>query len=188
MTERGGERAPERTYILSERQFIDAVLKGAVAIGVLPDGPLELERARVHRADNGGLVIHLWLPAATSPEVAYEPKTLQPLLRQYEAELPGPVPTLAEVQAWTQEQLLEVSAWVRHVHAWAHPITGNEPEPLDYDPPAVLLTVRGAPSQPTRVQKKRAARKKRTAAEKGSLADQHSHEVAAREAEEAQGE
>lgn len=165
MTERGGERAPERTYILSERQFIDAVLKGAMAIGVLPDRPLELERARVHRANNGGLVIHLWLPAATSAEVAFEPKELLRMLRQYEAELPGPVPTLAEVQAWTPEQLLEVSAWVRHVHAWAHPIKGNEPEPMDYDPPEVLLTARGAPSKPTPVQKKKRAARKRTAAE-----------------------
>ncbi len=118
------ERKADRTYILTERQFLESVLAGATSKRYLPPGTLaEVQRAAVETAENGGVVLRIWVGQGERT-VALEPQVLQPLLKGYAEELPGNVPTLAQVKGWLEADLLEVSQWVHALHARAHPIAG----------------------------------------------------------------
>lgn len=171
------ERKADRTYILTERQFIESVLVGATTKRYLPPGiAAEAQRAQVETAENGGVVVRVWLgPIAT----ALEPQVLQPLLKQFASELPGPVPTITEVRLWREEELLEVSNWVRALHARAHPIAGMVlPDPGD-QPLVLFEVVRPDPAKPAKKAKvaKKAAKKARL--QKGSLGDAQALEARA---------
>jgi hypothetical protein len=154
-----------------------------------------VKRCNVEKADNGGVIVRIWEGGKVEPQrgperydpvsetfkpIAIEPQALIHDLKNHAKELPGPVPTLAEIKAWPEADLLAVSQWVRAVHAHAHPIAGMV-LPEVPDQPSVLFEFRAEPAP-----KAAKARKKRTRVEKGSLADRQHHGALARDPEEDQ--
>lgn len=155
------EREPDRIYVLTERQFIESVLTGAAKF--LPPGmTADAQRCMVQRAENG-VVLQIWVgekdPDRYLRTVPLEPQVLVPLLKQFSAQMPAGPPTLTEVKAWPEADLLEVSNWVRALHAHATPITGMALPEIP-DQPAVLFEVRPEESEPAPAKPKRASRKK----------------------------
>lgn len=164
MTERD-ERTPDRVYILTERQFIESVLVGANSKRFLPPDLIgKVQRCAVERAENGGVVLRVW--EGEGEREVIEPAELHRLLKGYAKELPGPVPTLAEVKAWTGEDQLAVSNWVSALHARAAPIRGMaQPDPGPQPEVLFEVQVRPAPAPA-----KKAAKKKKGSGKKSTRA------------------
>lgn len=113
------ERKPDRTYVLTERQFLSALIAGAVQQRLVPQDLGErLERAQCEHVQNG-VVLRVW-----EAEPQRTTKELVAGLRGYASELPAAVPTEKEIEAWTQEQRQEVEIWLDVLHARAAPIAG----------------------------------------------------------------
>ena len=133
------ERKPDHSFVLTERQFIDAVIRGAAQGKTIPALDWDrLLRAQVERTDNGA-VLRVWLDAGETEPIRVMPaKELLAMLKAYQKHLPGKLPTKKQLESWKLDDLLEVSQWLRALHAHAAPIAGHELPPIP-DQPLVLF-------------------------------------------------
>lgn len=122
------ELVPEQ-YVLSDRQYLEALALGASQLGIIPAARLtRLASARVDIAANG-VLLQLWMrPEQAIAPPPPDPERIRAALQSIGLSV---VPTIRQISRWTRASLEEVAAW-----AATTPVVG-ETDPLE-DMPAVL--------------------------------------------------
>lgn len=115
-------------YVLSDKQYLEALALGASQLGIIPAA--KLVRLRQAKADlvSNGAVLQLWL----KPEQAIAPPPPDPEMIRATLQAIGlaVVPTIRQISRWTRDSLEEVASW-------AAAAAGDGPVDTE-DMPAVL--------------------------------------------------
>jgi hypothetical protein len=101
-------------YVLSDKQYLEALALGASQLGIFPTA--KLARLRQAKADivANGAMLQLWL----KPEQAIAPPPPDPEMIRGALQSLGlsVVPTIRQISRWTRSSLEEVATWAATVN------------------------------------------------------------------------
>jgi hypothetical protein len=102
------------TYVLTDEQYLQALLWGAANLGFLPGLTLDaatsarVDEARAEPVENG-VILKVWLRVAGSLPVPPPDPTVVQLALQELGDIA--VPSIKAISQWTRQQLEEVVRW-----------------------------------------------------------------------------